>query len=392
MIGFPVSMLVSQRSFMLLKNSFSESARMSLEWSTVFTSFSNAGDSLIGIQSPVCVPSYKTFSNRMGNFGPGFPCRARRKLRKFFTRVILPRNKERMNPPCSQESVSHWSWASHSSSEGSPVSIGSPDSSKVRRSGSGWGFALPSRMQVQRTNASRLMRLAPNANLAAPSASRWKHSRARAPAPHNRLSTQSSHAVGVQQYFTGFARFQALHGFGEVFHGDAVGDHGMQIEFAGFEQSGHLVPGLIHAASVDALHRDAFENNIFGKIQRDGPGGQAEQGNHPAAAHDIESCANRVGMASHFENHVHAQAARLFHHNRAGIFFRRIEDVIGLHLARDFAPMLVHFDGKYAGRAGGPGHGNRKQPDWSASRDGHGFGGDLSRQHRVNRIAQRIEN
>ena len=34
---------------------------------------------------------------------------------------------------------------------------GSPDSSKARRSGSGCGLALPSRMQVQRTNASRLM-------------------------------------------------------------------------------------------------------------------------------------------------------------------------------------------------------------------------------------------
>ncbi len=97
-------------------------------------------------------------------------------------------------------------------------------------------------------------------------------------------------------------------------------------------------------------------------------------------------------MAGHFENHVHTEIASLLHHNRTGIFFRRIEDVIGLHLARDFASMLVHFDGKYAGCAGGPGHGNRKQPDWSASRDGHGFGGDLARQHRVNRIAQRIEN
>jgi hypothetical protein len=37
------------------------------------------------------------------------------------------------------------------------------------------------------------------------------------------------HAVGIYQYFTGFAGFQALHCFGKIFHGDAVGDYRMQI-------------------------------------------------------------------------------------------------------------------------------------------------------------------
>ena len=46
-------MLASHSCFMLLKNSFSESARMSLEWRTVFTSFSSTGDSFTAIQSPV---------------------------------------------------------------------------------------------------------------------------------------------------------------------------------------------------------------------------------------------------------------------------------------------------------------------------------------------------
>src|SRR5208283_2918858 len=56
-IGFPVAMLASHSSFMLLKNSFSESARMSLEWSTRLTSFNSFAASLLEIQSPVCVPS-----------------------------------------------------------------------------------------------------------------------------------------------------------------------------------------------------------------------------------------------------------------------------------------------------------------------------------------------
>ena len=57
MIGLPVAMLASHSSFMLVKNSFSESARMSLEWSTVLASFNSFAASLLEIQSPAGVPS-----------------------------------------------------------------------------------------------------------------------------------------------------------------------------------------------------------------------------------------------------------------------------------------------------------------------------------------------
>ena len=54
--------------------------------------------------------------------------------------------------------------------------------------------------------------------------------------------------------------------------------------------------------------------------------------------------------------------------------------------------MLVHFDGKYAGRAHGSGDGDRKKSNRAASRDGYGFRGDLTGENCVNSIAQRIEN
>ncbi len=57
MIGFPVAMLASQRRFMLSKNSFSPSVRMSLDPKTRSTSLLRAGDCLTGMESPVCVPS-----------------------------------------------------------------------------------------------------------------------------------------------------------------------------------------------------------------------------------------------------------------------------------------------------------------------------------------------
>src|SRR5580700_5116797 len=200
------------------------------------------------------------------------------------------------------------------------------------------------------------------------------------------------HAVGIHQYFTSLAGFQTFHGAGKILHRDAICDCGMQVQFAGFEQSGHLIPGLVHAASVDTLHRDAFENNVFGKVQRDGLGSETEQRNSSAAAHDVEGGANRLGMPRHFQNHVNAQAAGLLHHNSAGIFLRGIEHVVGFHLAGDFAPVLVHLDGEYCSRAHGSRHGDSEKADGPASRDGDGFRGDLSGEHGVNRIAQRIEN
>src|SRR5439155_24909113 len=80
------------------------------------------------------------------------------------------------------------------------------------------------------------------------------------------LSVSLLYPVRVHENLAGFSCFQALHAFGEIFHRDAVGDHGMKIELAGFEERGHLIPGLVHAAAVDALNRDAFEDDVFGEI------------------------------------------------------------------------------------------------------------------------------
>src|SRR5271156_1102977 len=166
----------------------------------------------------------------------------------------------------------------------------------------------------------------------------------------------------------------------------------MQIEFAGLQQRRHLIPGLVHAAPIDALYGDALKNNIFGKIQRDGLGGQAEEGNPAASPHDVEGGSNRIRMARHLEHHVDAEAAGFLHHDRADIFLRRIERIVGLHLARNLAPVLIHLDGKYAGRAHGARYRNCKESDRAATSNGYGFRGDLARKHGVHRIAQGIEN
>ena len=83
-------------------------------------------------------------------------------------------------------------------------------------------------------------------------------------------SAGSFRPIGIHQNLARFACFQARHGLRKIFHRNPVGNDGMQIEFAAFQKSRHLVQGLVHTAPVDALDRQAFENDVFGKVQRNG--------------------------------------------------------------------------------------------------------------------------
>ena len=82
-----------------------------------------------------------------------------------------------------------------------------------------------------------------------------------------------------------------------------------------------MVPGLVHAAAVDALNGDAFEDDVFGEIQRDGFRGEAEEGDAASAAHDVEGGADGVGVSGHFENDVDTLASGFFVDDLAHVFF-----------------------------------------------------------------------
>src|SRR5271170_6902100 len=128
-------------------------------------------------------------------------------------------------------------------------------------------------------------------------------------------------SVWVNQYLAGFARFQSGHGFRKILHRDAVGNHRMKIEASALQQSGHLIPGLVHAAPIDALNGDAFKNDVFGEIERNGLRRKAEERDAPAASHDVECGSNGIGMAGHFKNYVHTEASSFFGNNGTHVFF-----------------------------------------------------------------------
>src|ERR1019366_3013917 len=96
---------------------------------------------------------------------------------------------------------------------------------------------------------------------------------------------------------------------------NTVGDHGMQVKLVGLEQCGHLIPGLVHAASVDALHGRAFEDDFFREVEFDWLGGNSEEGHAATETQDFESCSDGFGAPGHLQHDVHAGAAGVVHHD-----------------------------------------------------------------------------
>src|SRR5205823_2565875 len=120
-----------------------------------------------------------------------------------------------------------------------------------------------------------------------------------------RHGSGSPGAVGIEQDLAGLASLQPLHAFAEVFHRNAISNHRMQIELARSEQRGHLIPGLVHQAAIDALNGCAFEDDVVGEVQFNWLRRNAEEGDAAAEAQNLESCSDCVGLASHLQHHVY---------------------------------------------------------------------------------------
>src|SRR5262249_29949964 len=88
---------------------------------------------------------------------------------------------------------------------------------------------------------------------------------------------------------------------------------------------------------------------------------------------------------------VDAGASRCFHHLLQDIVFSRIEHVVGLHLLRELAPVVVDLERKDFGRAAGPGYSDTEEPDRPAADHSHRLGRNLPGQNGVHGVTQWIE-
>src|ERR1035441_6100749 len=197
--------------------------------------------------------------------------------------------------------------------------------------------------------------------------------------------------VGIHQDLAGLAGFQQFHAAREILHCYAIGNDGMQVELVGLEQRGHLVPGLVHAAAVDALHGRAFEDDFFREVKFDWLGGNSEEGHAAAETQYLESGSDGFGSPGHLQHDVDAGAIGVVHHDLVDIVLGGIEDEVGLHLLGDLAAMFVDFERVNLCGSAGARHGDGEQPDRAATGDGYALGRDVARQHGVHRVAQRVE-
>src|SRR5579862_8731481 len=97
-------------------------------------------------------------------------------------------------------------------------------------------------------------------------------------------------------------------------------------------------------------------------------------------------------MARHFEDYVDAEATSLFHDDGVDVLFRGIEHVVGLHFACDAGAVLVDFDRENRSCADGFCDCYGEEADRAAAGDGNTFRGDLSGEHGVDGVTERIEN
>ena len=170
-----------------------------------------------------------------------------------------------------------------------------------------------------------------------------------------------------------------------------MSDHRLEVQLSGGQQRLHLKPRLEHLAAIDALHRGAFENNVAGKIKLEWARGDAEQRSAAAGAQQRETQPHGLGMTRHFEQNVDAGAPCGFENLFLHVIGRGIEGKVRAHLKSHAPAMRVYLRGEHARRSARFGHRNREQPNRATAGDGDGFRGNRPRQHRVHRVAQRVE-
>src|SRR5580692_10200101 len=124
-------------------------------------------------------------------------------------------------------------------------------------------------------------------NMVVGPSSRWMAAGTDQRAPARKLAFMPG-----QDDLAGLARFHCGEAFLEVAKIVAMGDHGADVE-PRLEHHGHLVPGFVHLAPVDALDGDHVENDDV-PVDCDLASGDSEHGDLAAVAHVGEHVAEGV--------------------------------------------------------------------------------------------------
>lgn len=169
-----------------------------------------------------------------------------------------------------------------------------------------------------------------------------------------------------------------------------MGDDGGDVD-AGVEEVGHLVPGLVHLAAVDAFDGDHIEDDGL-PVDAELLGGNAEEGDLAAVEHIREHILERLRNAGHF----HADVEAFLHPEIfLDVFDRGLADIDGLcdvtHFLGELEAERVNVgDDNVAGTGVFRDRGGHNA-DRAGSGDEHVFAEHFEFESGVDGVAERIE-
>src|SRR5215467_3649830 len=168
------------------------------------------------------------------------------------------------------------------------------------------------------------------------------------------------HPVWIHQNLARESALQFRERLFKLFEPHALAEKRFEVESPRLQQRGHLHPSLVHAPTIDTLHRRALENHVVHQIQRNVFRGNAQQGSPPAGAQRFESLLDCRRVPAHFEQNVHARFIGLAEDSFGRVFRQRIDHHVGAHFLGHAAAMFV-----------GLGRKHNRAPASFCDRDGH---------------------
>src|SRR5579863_3388936 len=158
----------------------------------------------------------------------------------------------------------------------------------------------------------------------------------------------------------------------------------------GLQQHGHLVPGLIHLAAVDAFDVEHVENHVA-PVDGHLLGGNAQHGDASAVRHVGDHFAEGGRVARHFQTYVEALAhAECFLGARDRVVFN-VERQVDFHFACEIQSIIVNVGDHHVACTGVADHGGGHDADGAGTGNQDVFAQYIERERSMHGIAEGIE-
>src|SRR5690606_8395876 len=204
----------------------------------------------------------------------------------------------------------------------------------------------------------------------------------------NHQPPTTNKSVPTQNDLARLPRLHQVEALLEVVGVQLMAEHLAQRE-ARQHQLGHLVPGLVHAPAVDALHGQALEDDPV-PVHARALGQDAEQGHLAAVVHRVEHVVEGVRVAAHLQTDVEAVHVQVGHHvaqRGAG----DVDHAGRAHVGGELEPVVVDVGHHHVARADVLADARGHHPDRAGAGDQHVLANHVEFQRAVRGVAVGVE-